>query len=92
MSDQYLMNHLMYGSKVINDLYMHGFIEATNEKVFVCFTKALQETSKMHNEIFKEMDNMGFYNMTNVDEKKIKQTKEKLESKCNECLCDEEEE
>ena len=90
MDDKYLMENLMYGSKVINDLYMHGFIESTNEKVFVCFTKALQDTSKMHYEIFKAMEDSGFYNMKNVEESKIKQTKEKLESTCKECECEKE--
>lgn len=80
MDDKYLMENLMFGSKVINDLYMHGFIESKNEKVFVAFTKALQDTSKMHYEIFKAMETAGFYNMKNVEESKIKQTKQKLES------------
>ncbi len=86
MEDKYLMENLMYGSKVINDLYLHGFIESTNDKVFEAFTKALQETSKLHNEIFKSMESAGFYNISNVEEKKIKQTKEKLEKSCQECL------
>ncbi len=80
MDDKYLMENLMFGSKVINDLYMHGFIESTNEKVFGAFTKALQDTAKMHYEIFKSMEDSGFYNMKNVEESKIKQTKQKLES------------
>lgn len=80
MDDKYLMENLMFGSKVINDLYMHGFIESTNEKVFAAFTKALQDTSKMHYEIFKAMETAGFYNMKNIEESKIKQTKQKLES------------
>ncbi len=90
MDDKYLMENLMFGSKVINDLYMHGFIESTNEKVFVAFTKGLQDSSKMHYEIFKVMESAGFYNMKNVDESKIKQTKQKLESSCEECTKKEE--
>lgn len=89
MEDKYLMENLMYGSKVINDLYMHGFIESTNDKVFQVFTKALQETSKLHNEIFKAMESAGFYSTKNVEEQKIKQTKEKLEKSCQECSSNE---
>lgn len=88
MNDEYLMNHLMYGSKVISDLYMHGFIEATNEKVFTAFTKALQEASKLHHEIFKEMEQVGFYTLENVPENKITKTNEKMQCKCNKCLCE----
>lgn len=89
MGDKYLMENLMFGSKVINDLYMHGFIESSNEKVFEAFTKALQDTSKMHYEIFTSMETAGFYTMQNVEESKIKQTKEKLECTCSECDCEE---
>ncbi len=85
MEDKFLMDNLMYGSKVINDLYMHGFIESTNDKVFQAFTKALQETSKLHNEIFKAMESAGFYTISNVEDKKIQQTKDKLEKSCQEC-------
>ncbi len=89
MEDKYLMENLMFGSKVINDLYMHGFIESTNDKVFVTFTKALQETAKIHQEIFKAMESAGMYTLKNVEESKIKQTKEKLECTCKECICEE---
>lgn len=85
MDDKYLMENLMFGSKVINDLYMHGVIESTNEKVNNAFNKAIQDTLKMHYEIFKAMETVGFYSISNVDESKILQTKNKLESTCQEC-------
>lgn len=85
MEDKFLMENLMFGSKVINDLYMHGFIESANEKVYVAFTKALQDTAKMHYEIFKAMETAGFYTMKNVEESKVKQTKQKLESSIEKC-------
>ncbi len=91
MGDKYIMENLMFGSKVINDLYMHGFIESANEKVFTAFTKALQETAKMHQEIYKGMQNAGMYTIQNVDDTKIKQTKDKLECTCEECECEKEE-
>ncbi len=90
MDDKYLMENIMFGSKVINDLYMHGVIESSNERVFVTFGKALQEASKMHYEIFKSMETVGFYQTENVDASKIQQTKEKLECTCEDCACEEE--
>ena len=90
MDDKYLMENIMYGSKTINDLYMHGYLEAANERVFTTFTKAIQDTAKMHYELFKAMETAGFYTMTNVEEKKIKETKEKLECTCEKCDCEEE--
>ena len=40
----------------------------------------------MHYDIFKAMEEAGFYKTSNVDEKKIKQTKEKLEQDYKNCL------
>ncbi len=85
MDDKYLMENIMFGSKVINDLYLHGVMESANESVSVAFMKALQETAKMHYELFKEMENAGFYNMQNVDTSQIEQVKEKLACTCEEC-------
>lgn len=85
MEDKFLMENLMFGSKVMNDLYMHGFIESANEKVYVAFTKALQDTAKMHYEIFNAMESAGFYTMQNVEESKVKQTKQKLENSIEKC-------
>lgn len=90
MDDKYLMENIMFGSKVINDLYMHGVIESTNENVNSAFHKAINETLKMHYEIFKAMENAGFYSIGNVEESKIKKLKEKMECTCEECDCEEE--
>ncbi len=90
MDDKYLMENLMFGSKVINDLYMHGIIESANERVFVTFEKAMQDTAKMHYEIYTAMETANFYQIQNVDPSKIQQTKEKLECTCEECDCEEE--
>ena len=85
MDDKYIMENLMFGSKVINDLFMHGIIESSTEKVYLAFCKAMQEASKMHYEIFKAMETSGFYTMSNVDENKIEQLKTKMENACNTC-------
>jgi spore coat protein CotF len=89
MEDKILMENILYASKVLNDLYMHGVIEASNEKVSNLFNKLISETLKMHNEIYKSMEEAGFYKVTNATETKIKQTKDKLTCLCDECECDE---
>lgn len=89
MEDKYLMENILYTSKVLNDLYLHGTIESSTEKITLLFNKVIQETLKMHNEIYKAMETAGFYTVTNVDESKIEQTKEKLECTCSECECEE---
>ena len=89
MEDKFLMENILYASKVINDLYMHGVIESSNEKVMDLFKKMISETLKMHNEIYEAMCNAGIYTVSNVDNEKINQTKEKLECSCNSCQCEE---
>ena len=71
MQDKYLMETVLYGSKVTNDLYMHGVIESSNDKVMLLFNKILQDNLKMHNELYKAMEDAGIYTAQNVDENKI---------------------
>lgn len=90
MDNKYLMENILYASKVLNDLYLHGVIESSNEKISLLFNKVIHETLKMHNEIYKAMEEVGIYTITNVNESKIEQTKSKLECNCSECDCEEE--
>ena len=89
MNDKFLMENLLYTSKVLNDLYMHGVIESSNEKMMILFNKVIGETLKMHNDIYKSMQEAGFYSISNVDKNKIEQMKQKLENSCNKCDCEE---
>lgn len=82
MQDKYLMENVLYASKVTNDLYMHGVIESSTDKVMLLFNKILQDTLKMHNELYKAMEDAGMYTAQNVDENKINKTKQKLETAC----------
>ena len=86
MNDKFLMENLLYTSKVLNDLYMHGVIESSNEKMMILFNKVIGE---MHNDIYKSMQEAGFYSISNVDKNKIEQMKQKLENSCNKCDCEE---
>lgn len=85
MEDKYLMENVLYASKVLNDLYMHGVIESSNEKVMILFNKLITETLKMHNELYTAMKDAGIYTTSDVDHSKIEQTKEKLENCCQKC-------
>ncbi len=86
MEDKYLMENVLYASKVINDLYMHGVIESANEKIMDVFNKSLSEALKMHNELFLAMKEAEIYSVSNIDDSKIKQTKKKLENNCENIL------
>lgn len=89
MSDKYLMENIMFGSKVISDLYLHGVIESTTDKVNNTFFKSLMDVLKLHTEIFKEMENTKIYTIQKVNENKIKEKKKSLECECNNCLGEE---
>lgn len=80
------MENVLYASKVINDLYMHGVIESANEKIMDVFNKSLSEALKMHNELFLAMKEAEIYSVSNIDDSKIKQTKKKLENNCENIL------
>ena len=89
MGDKYLMETILYSSRVLNDLYLHASIEASNEKIVSLFHKVINETLKLHNDVFQAMVNAGFYSLTNVDESKILEMKQKLECTCESCDCEE---
>lgn len=80
MADKFLMEELLFGNKVITDLYLHGYIESSNELVRETFSKALNESLKNHTEIYEAMTNVGFYQVKDAEESKIKQVKTKLKS------------
>ena len=90
MGDKFFMENVLYGSKVTNDLYMHGVVESSTEKVTILFNKILQDTLKMHNELYKSMEECGMYTAQNVEESKITKSKQKLKTSCQILNCEEE--
>ncbi len=78
MNDKLLMEQILYSSKVINDLLMHGVIEASNDKIMVLYNKAINNTLKLHNDIYKAMEKASFYVTNNVKEDEILKLKNKL--------------
>lgn len=89
MEDKFLMEQLLYGNKVITDLYLHGVIESNCDEVRNAFEKNLNEALKLHTEIFKAMQNANFYNLSTVQPSKIEQTKTKLTKSVDCCLKEE---
>lgn len=78
MNDKLLMENILYSSKVINDLLMHGVIEASNDKIMVLYNKAISNTLKLHNEIFKTLKDASLYEVNNAPKDKIEKLKNKL--------------
>lgn len=89
MEEKFLMENVLFANRVINDLYLHGTMESSNDSVMNAFYKGIQETLKMHNELYKAMAEAGFYQVQNITEDKISQTLSKLECTCKDCDCEE---
>ena len=82
MNQKELLSDVLCSLKGSSDLFLHGTIESSNQNVHEAFTNALNETLRMQHETFKLMENMGHYQTQNVEQNKIMQTKQKIDSAC----------
>lgn len=81
MQDKDYMENLLNACKGVADLYMHGTIEsAASPNVHRVFHQALCEILSMQNELYKKMEQKGWYNTTQVEQNKIMQLKQQYSS------------
>ena len=59
------------------ELLMHGSIEASNEKIKKIYRDALVKSLESQEEIFKAMEQKGWYKIETVAENKITKVKNK---------------
>ena len=78
MDDKTLMENLLISTKGVSDLYLHGSIEAANQKVRTAFDSSLSRTLQMQKQIYDKMSAKGWYTNCNVEQTKINQTKQKF--------------
>lgn len=83
MDDKCLMENILLTTKGACDLYLHGAIESGTANVHNTFTKALQDTLSMQDEIYKKMSAKGWYPTQQAEEQKISQVKQKFASQQN---------
>ncbi len=83
MKDKDIYTNLLTLTKNLSTLLLHASMEASNEEVFDSFNDALNETVQLQHSVYKCMEESGFYQMQNVDEKLINQTQDKF----SECEC-----
>ena len=55
MNDRNVMENLLLLEKGACDLYMHGAIEASDERVFSSFSSALHQSLQLQNQIYTKM-------------------------------------
>ena len=74
MDDKTMLEGILWDLKVLGDLCLHGSIESGTLDVHSCFVKSLNEVLNLQYDLFKEMSELGMYNVTNVEVSKIKKT------------------
>ena len=66
MEDRLLMEGLLFDTKVMADLCLHGAIESSTEEVHKQFSTALKDVLSMQHEIYTIMSNEGWYQMNQI--------------------------
>lgn len=83
MNDQLLMENMLLLLKSNMEVYVHGSLEASNEKVHQSLKYGLEETLKLQHLLYNKMTEYGFYTVENVDKSVIQNTLTKLQNKDN---------
>ncbi len=78
MNDQLLMDNYLLILKSTIEVYVHGTLESSNEIVRELLSCGLDETLKHQARVYDEMTNYGWYNVSSVDKKCIKQLLDKI--------------
>lgn len=78
MESKLIMNTLLTVTKEVSDILFHGSIESSTPNIHTTFRNILNETLDIQNEIFKFMEQKGWYTLEQVEQTKIDQVKNKF--------------
>ena len=78
MNDRDLMESLLVSVKGMGDLYLHGTIESSTEKVRSAFDSSLTRSLQMQKQIYDKMTAKGWYSTTAVEQQKITKAQQKF--------------
>lgn len=78
MESKLIMNTLLTVTKEVSDILYHGSIESSTPNIHTTFRNILNETLDIQNEIFKFMEQKGWYTLEQVEQTKIDQAKNKF--------------
>lgn len=78
MDDKLLFENMLLILKSNMEVYNHGTLESCNQDVRETIRYGLDTTLKLQQELFDEMSLNGWYQISNVDSKKICQTYNKV--------------
>lgn len=79
MEDKMIMEGILWDTKVLADLCLHGSIESGTKNVHETFLGAIKDILHMQHEIYQVMSEMGFYSVCDVEESKLSKVKQKFE-------------
>ena len=77
MNEETSLNIMLTLAKNTSEILYHGSIESADKNVLKCFSKALVEMIKVKDEIFKLMQEKGYYKLNPVKESKKDEIKSK---------------
>ena len=78
MNDKLIYENILLILKSNMEVYNHGTLESCNQDVRETIRYGLDTTLKLQQELFDEMSLNGWYQISNVDSKKICQTYNKV--------------
>ena len=79
-SDQKFLDSYLLLLKSTVEVYVHGTLESSNQKVRKLLKSSLDDTMSMQNTTYQKMTNLGFYKVKNIDTNTICQTLNKIEA------------
>lgn len=78
MQDKMLMEGLLWDTKVLSDLCLHGSIESATKEVHETFLGALKDILGMQHDIYKLMSDEGWYRADVVSQSKLDEAIQKF--------------
>lgn len=83
MEDKLIMTNLLDISKSICNLLNQGSIEANDDSLSNCYKKVLNTFLTIQHDIYKKMQDEGWYPVIDVKKQEIDKVKSKFCEKCN---------
>ncbi len=80
MNDQLILENYLLILKSTVEVYVHGTLESSNEKVRTLMQKCLNNTIERQNTTYQELTNRGFYKIENVKETIIQKVLTKIQN------------
>ena len=80
MNDQILLDNYLLILKSTVEVYVHGTLESSNEDIKNTLKESLNQTLDHQANTYNEMTKYGWYQINNVEKKKIEETLNKIKN------------